>query len=147
MKLIDTHQLLFYNDYLHVLSASIHTVKENTEASVFVSNEIGLELNDENTMCMVMSQEQHAVQNQNIYVGNESFETFEHFSYLETSLTNQNYFHEEMRRSVPEVPNPHFFKNGALCSKRVTGYSTTLCHSCLIHIQCLYDPATSWLMC
>ena len=96
MKLIDTHQLLFYNDYLHVLNASIHTVKENTEASVFVSNEIGLELNDENTKCMVMSREQHAVQNQNIYVGNKSFETFEHFSYLGTSLTNQNYFHEEI---------------------------------------------------
>jgi len=40
LKLIGTHQLLFYNDYLHVSVASIHTIKENTEASVFVSNEM-----------------------------------------------------------------------------------------------------------
>ena len=55
LKLIGTHQLLFYNDYLHVLGASICTIKEKTEASVFVSNEIGRELNDEKTKYMVMS--------------------------------------------------------------------------------------------
>ena len=60
LELIGTHQLLFYND-LNVLGASIHTIKENTEASVFVSNEIGLELNDKKTKYMVMSQEQHAL--------------------------------------------------------------------------------------
>ena len=47
MKLIGIHQLLFNNDYLHVLGASIHTIMENTEPSIFISNEIGLELNDE----------------------------------------------------------------------------------------------------
>ena len=45
MKLIGTHQFLFYND-LNELGSSTHAVKESTEASVFVSNEIGLELND-----------------------------------------------------------------------------------------------------
>jgi len=67
LKVIGTHQLLFYSDYLHVLGASILTVKENTEASVFVSNEIGLELNKEKTKYMVMSRNQYAVQNHNIY--------------------------------------------------------------------------------
>ena len=43
MKLIGTHQHLFYND-LNILGARIRTVKEETEAAV--SNEIGLELND-----------------------------------------------------------------------------------------------------
>jgi len=36
-----------------------------------------------------MSQDQHVVQNHNIYIGNKSFERVEHFSYLGTSLTNQ----------------------------------------------------------
>ena len=36
------HQLLFYND-LTVFGASICTIKENTEASVFVSNQIGID--------------------------------------------------------------------------------------------------------
>jgi hypothetical protein len=30
-----------------------------------------------------------------------------------------------MRRSVPEGPNPHFCNNGALCAKRFTSYSDT----------------------
>ena len=55
MKLIGTHQLLFYNDDLNVLVAGIRTIKENTEASVFVSNEIGLELNDKKIKYVVIS--------------------------------------------------------------------------------------------
>ena len=61
MKLIGTHQLLFYDDNLNILGSSICTTKENTDASVFVTNEIGLELNDKGTKYMVMSQEQHAL--------------------------------------------------------------------------------------
>ncbi len=61
MKLIGTHQLLFYNDDLNVLGAFILTIKENTEASVFVSNEIGLELNEKETKYMVTSRDQHAL--------------------------------------------------------------------------------------
>ena len=68
LKLFGTHQLLFYNDDLNVLGASICTVKENTEASVFVSNEIGLELNNKKTKYMVVSRDQDAVQNHNIYI-------------------------------------------------------------------------------
>jgi len=53
---------------LNVLGGSICTIKENTDASVFISNEIGLELNDKKTKYMVMSRDQHAVQNHNIYI-------------------------------------------------------------------------------
>jgi hypothetical protein len=49
------------------LGASICTVKENTETSVFVSNEIGLELYTKKTKYMVMSQDQNTVQNHNTY--------------------------------------------------------------------------------
>jgi len=48
---------------------------------------------------MVMSRDQHAVQNHNIYIYivNKSFERVEHFRYLGTSLTNQNYILEEIK--------------------------------------------------
>ena len=68
LKLNDTHQLLFYNDDLNILCASTCTIKGNTEASVYNSNEIGLELSDKKTKYMVMSRDQHAVQNHNIYI-------------------------------------------------------------------------------
>ncbi len=45
---------------------------------------------------MVMSQDQHAVQNNNIYIyiGNKSFERVEHLKYLGASLMNQKSIHE-----------------------------------------------------
>jgi len=48
---------------------------------------------------MVMSQNQRAVQNHDIYIyrGNKSFERVEHFKYLGTSQTNQNSIHEEIK--------------------------------------------------
>jgi hypothetical protein len=45
LKLIGTHQLLLYDDDLNVLDANMRAIKENTEVSVLVSNEMGLELN------------------------------------------------------------------------------------------------------
>ena len=66
LKLIGTHQVLFYIDDINVLGASVRTVKENTQTSV--SNETGLELYNKKTKYMVMSQDQHAVQNHNIRV-------------------------------------------------------------------------------
>ena len=86
----------------NVLGVSMCTIKENTETSVFISNEIGLELNDKKTKYMVMSQDQHAVKNHNIYIyiGNKSFERVENFKYLGTTLMNQNFIHEDIKCRV-----------------------------------------------
>jgi hypothetical protein len=42
LKLNGTHQLLAYADGVNILGGSVHTVKENSEALVFASKEIGL---------------------------------------------------------------------------------------------------------
>jgi hypothetical protein len=42
---------------------------------------------------MVMSRDLNAGQNENIQIGNESFETVEQFKYLEKPLMNQNSIH------------------------------------------------------
>ena len=54
LKLVGTHHLLFYNNP-NVLGASMLIINENTQASIFISNEISLELNDKKTKYMVMS--------------------------------------------------------------------------------------------
>jgi hypothetical protein len=46
---------------------------------------------------MVESQDQNALQNNTIKIGNKSFENVEQFRYLETTLTNQNSIHEEIK--------------------------------------------------
>jgi hypothetical protein len=64
------------------------------------SKEIGLEVNAEKTMYMVMSRDQNTGQNGSIQIGNKLFETVEHFKYLGTTLTNENSIHEEIKSSL-----------------------------------------------
>jgi hypothetical protein len=47
LKLSGTHQLLVYADDVNILGGSVHNVKENAEAMVVASKEIGLEVNAE----------------------------------------------------------------------------------------------------
>jgi len=60
LKLNSTHQLLGYADDDNVLGGSVHTVKENAEALVVASKEIGLEVNADKMKYMIMSQDQNA---------------------------------------------------------------------------------------
>ena len=45
LKINGTHQLLACADDVNILGRSVHTVRENAEALIMVSNEIGLEVN------------------------------------------------------------------------------------------------------
>jgi len=45
LKLNGTHQLLVYADDVYILGGSVHTIKENAEALIVASKEIGLEIN------------------------------------------------------------------------------------------------------
>jgi len=48
-------RLLAYADDVNILAGSIHTLKENAEALVAATREIGLEVSADKTKCMVMS--------------------------------------------------------------------------------------------
>jgi hypothetical protein len=49
LKLNGTHQLLAYADDVNILVGSVHTVKENDEALLVTTKEIGLEVNADKT--------------------------------------------------------------------------------------------------
>ena len=84
MKLNGTHQLLAYADDVNtgIMGGSIHTVKENAEALVFPTEEVGLEVNADKTKHMVMSREQTAGVSHTMKVDNSSIERVEEFKYL-----------------------------------------------------------------
>ena len=92
-----THQLLAYADYVNVLGVSIHTVKENAEAVVVATKEIGLEVNGDKTKYMVMSREQTAGLSHTTKVDNSSIERVEEFKYLGTTLTIKILFRKKLR--------------------------------------------------
>jgi len=60
LKLNGTHQLLVYANDVNILGGRVHTVKENREALIVVSKEIGLEVNADRTKYMVMSRDLYA---------------------------------------------------------------------------------------
>ena len=99
MKLNGTHQLLVYADDVNILRGSVRTVKENAEALLVATKEIGLEVNADKTKYMIMSRDQNAGRSHNIKPDNSSIEMMEHFRYLGTNLTNQNSIQEEIKSS------------------------------------------------
>ena len=96
LKLNGTHQLLVYADDVNILGRSILTVKEDTEAVVDASKEIGLEVIADKTKYIVMSRDQNAGRSHNIMNDNSSSERVKEFKYLGTTLTNQNSIQEEI---------------------------------------------------
>jgi hypothetical protein len=85
LKLNGTHQILVYADYVNIMVGSIHTIRKNTETLVIASKEIGLEVKAEKTKYMVMSRDQNAGQNGNIWMAKKSFETMNSLNTWEQS--------------------------------------------------------------
>jgi len=97
LKLNGTHQLLVYADDVNILGGSLHTIKENAEALIVSSKEIGLEVNADKTKYMVMSRDQNAARSRSIKTDNSSFEMVEEIKYLGKTFTNQNSIQEEIK--------------------------------------------------
>ena len=96
-KLNGAHQLLAYADDVNILGGSVHTVKENAEALVVATKEIGLEVNADKTKYMIMSRYQNAGRSRNMKIDNSSFENVKELKYLEITLRNQNSIQGEIK--------------------------------------------------
>ena len=74
MKLNDKHQLLTYADDVIILGGSVNIIKENAEALVVASKEIGLEVNADKTKYLIMSRDQNAGRSHSIKIDNSSLQ-------------------------------------------------------------------------
>jgi hypothetical protein len=88
---------LVYADDVNLLSSSVNTIKQNSEALLEASRDIGLEVNAGKTKYMIMSNHRNSGQNQNIRIANESFENAEKFKYLGLTLKSQNDIHDKIK--------------------------------------------------
>ena len=77
LKLNGTHHLLAYADDVNMLGGSAHTVKENAEALLVATKEIGLEVNADKTKYMVMSRDRNAGRGHRVKIHNSSIERVE----------------------------------------------------------------------
>ena len=82
------------------MGESIHTLKENAEALIAATTEIGLEVSADKTKYMIMSRDQNAGRIHSVRIDNSIFERVEGFKYLGTTLTNQNSIAEEIKHRL-----------------------------------------------
>ena len=94
------YQLLVHADDVNMLVGNLQTIRENTEIFIKASKDIGLEVNSEKTKYMITTIHQNVIQNQNIVIGNLSFENVEKFRYLGVTVTNTNDIREEIKRRI-----------------------------------------------
>jgi len=73
------------------------SLKENAEALVAATREIGLEVSADKTKYMVMSPDQNVGRIHSVRTDNTNFVRMEKFKYLGTTLTNQNSIAEEIK--------------------------------------------------
>jgi len=97
LKLNGTHQLPAYAVDVNILGGSIQSLKENAEALVAATREIGMEISADKSKYMIMSRDQNAGRIQSVRIDNSAFERVEGFKYLGTTLTNQNFIAEEIK--------------------------------------------------
>jgi hypothetical protein len=116
LKLNVTHELLVYADNINMLGGSVHTVKKHTESLLVASKQVGLEVNDDKSKCMVMSRDQNAGRSHNIQTDSSSLELVEHFEHLGRTLTNQYSIQEELKRRL---------KSGNACYHSVHNFMST----------------------
>ena len=100
MELNGKHQLLVYADDVNMLGENLQTVMENAEIFIKASKNTGLEVISEKTKYMITSRHQNVIQNQNIVIGNLSFENVGKFPYLGITVTNTNDIREEIKRRI-----------------------------------------------
>jgi hypothetical protein len=100
LKLNGTHKPLVCADDVNLLRDNKNIIKENTETLIYANMEVGLEVKAEktNNKYILMSRYQNAEQSHNINIANRSFGNVAQFECLETTVTNQSFIQEEIKR-------------------------------------------------
>jgi hypothetical protein len=83
MKLNRTHQLLSYPDDVNIVGENIDTIKKNTQALLDGSQEVGLEVNPEETKYTLMSCSQKTGQKHSIKIVTGPFKMWQSSDTLE----------------------------------------------------------------
>ena len=92
-------------------------MKENAEALLAATKEIGLEVNADKTKYMFMSRDQNAGWVGSVKNDNSSTERVEEFKYLGTTLKDQNSIQEEIKSRLKLGNACYYSVQNLLCSR------------------------------
>ena len=114
----------FYADDFNMLRENLKTVRENTEIFIKASKGVGLEVNSDKTKYMITSRHQNVIQNQNIVIGNLSFE----------NVTNTNDIREEIKRRI-NTGNACYYSLEKILSSRLLSKKLKVRHIKLLYCR------------
>ena len=123
----------------------LHTLKENAEASVPATWEIGLEVSADKSKYMVMSRDQNTGRNHSVRIDNSTFERLEELKYLGTTLTNQNSIPEEIKSRLRSGNAYYHSVQNLLSSRLLSKYLKIKIYRTIILPVVLYGFETSSL--
>jgi hypothetical protein len=96
LKLNGTRRMLVDAVVMTLLGDNIDTITKNTETLIQPSKEVCLEV----TKYTLLSRHQDVRKNQDLKIGNRSFENVAQFRYLGVTVTNSNLIQEEIKRRL-----------------------------------------------
>ena len=131
-----------YADDVNILGGSVHTIKENAEALIVASEEIGLEVNTDKTKYVVMSRDQNAGQSHHMKIDNRSFERVEDFELLGTTLMNQNSIQEETKSRLKTGNACYHLVQNPLSSRLLSKHLEIMIYRTIILLVVLYGCET-----
>jgi hypothetical protein len=108
---------LVYADDVNLLGDDIETIKKHTQTLIDAGKEVGLEVNTQKTMYMLLSHHQNTKKNCNIKIANRFSENVAKLKYLGMIITNQNLIQEEIKNR-PNSGNASYHSVQKLLSSR-----------------------------
>jgi hypothetical protein len=85
---------------VNLLGDNTDTIKKTTETLIDASKETDLEINVQKIKYMLLSHHQNVGQNQDIKIGDRSFDNVSQFKYLGTAVTNQHLIQKKIKRRL-----------------------------------------------